>query len=154
LRFVNQSYALPVRLPAGRLSGAELSPLRQDYIRAYRARYFRLNPDVPIETVSWCVVVRGPAPRLHLAAPPAPATAARKGARRVFFIEAGRYVDCAVYDRYALRAGARLRGPAVIEEPESTVVLGPGVNARLDAHGNILAALPRAREAATRKAAA
>ncbi len=144
LRFVNQSYALPVRLPSGRLSGAELSPLRQDFITAYRARYFRLNPDVPIETVSWRVVVRGPAPRLHLAAPPAPETPARKGARRVFFIEVGRYVESAVYHRYALRAGVRLRGPAVIEEPESTVVLGPGVSARLDAHGNILAALPRA----------
>jgi N-methylhydantoinase A len=94
--------------------------------------------------VSGRVVVRGPAPRLHLAAPPAPETPARKGARRVFFIEVGRYVESTVYHRYALRAGVRLRGPAVIEEPESTVVLGPGVSARLDAHGNILAALPRA----------
>jgi N-methylhydantoinase A len=153
LRFVGQSYSLPVRLPTGRLTRAQLARLRRDFIKAYRARYFRLNPDMPVETVSWRVTVAGPAPRLRLAPPAAAARIARKGARPVFFIEAGRYVDCAVYDRYALRPGVRLRGPAVIEEPESTVVLGPGASARLDAHGNILAALPSASRLLSGKAA-
>ena len=154
LRFVGQSYSLPVRLPAGRLKRAALAGLRQDFIKLYRARYFQLNPDVPIETVSWRVTVAGPAPRLRLAPPAASTRAARKSSRRVFFIEAGRFVDCAVYDRYALAPGARLRGPAVIEEPESTVVLGPGASAQLDAHGNILATLPAPRQTVASKAAA
>ena len=79
---------------------------------------------------------------------------ARKGTRPVFFGDAGRYVDCAVYDRLALQPGAQLRGPAVIEEPESTVVLGPAVRSALDHHGNLLATLPAARRAAADKAAA
>jgi N-methylhydantoinase A len=154
LRFVGQSYSLPVRLPAGRLSRTQLVRLRDDFVKVYRDRYLRLNPDVPIETVNWRVTVAGPTPRLRLAPPAAGKQAARKGSRRVFFIETGRFVDCAVYDRFALRPGTRLRGPAVIEEAESTVVLGPGAKAAIDAHGNLLAELPVARQAQPAKTAA
>jgi N-methylhydantoinase A len=52
--------------------------------------------------------------------------AARKGARPVWFPEAGGFVETAVYDRYALRAGDMVNGPAVFEENESTLVIGPG----------------------------
>ena len=154
LRFVGQSYSLPVRLPAGRLSRASLARLRDDFVKLYRDRYLRLNPDVPIETVNWRVTVAGPIPRLRLAPPAVETQAARKGFRRVFFIEAGRFLDCAVYDRFAFRAGARLRGPAVVEEAESTVVLGPGAKASIDAHGNLLAELPTARQAQPARTAA
>jgi len=79
---------------------------------------------------------------------------ARKGTRAVYFGEAGRYVDCAVYDRFALSTGKRLRGPAVIEEPESTVVIGPGSSAVIDRDGNLMASLAnrgrRARPTAAR----
>jgi N-methylhydantoinase A len=128
--------------------------LRDEFVKIYRDRYLRLNPDVPIETVNWRVTVAGPIPRLRLAPPAAGTQAARKGSRRVFFIETGRFIDCAVYDRFALRAGARLRGPAVVEEAESTVVLGPGAKASIDAHGNLLAELPAARQAQPARTAA
>jgi len=154
LRFAGQSYALSVKLPAGRLSRAQLARLRQDFLNAYHARYYRLNPDVPVEIVSWRVTVSGPRPDLKLAPPAGGGRVARKGRRPVFFVEAGGYVDCAVYDRLALRPGGLLRGPAVIEEPESTVVLGPGASATLDRHGNLMAMLPVARKAVADKAAA
>ena len=62
----------------------------------------------------------------------------------MYFSEAGRYVDCAVYDRFALAAGKHLRGPAVIEEPESTVVIGPGSSAAIDRDGNLMVTLASA----------
>jgi N-methylhydantoinase A/oxoprolinase/acetone carboxylase beta subunit len=37
-----------------------------------------------------------------------------------------------VYDRYRLQPGAELRGPAIVEERESTVVVGPRDRARVD----------------------
>jgi N-methylhydantoinase A/oxoprolinase/acetone carboxylase beta subunit len=43
-----------------------------------------------------------------------------------------------VYDRYGLRAGMVVRGPAIIEERESTAVLPPGDCARVDRYGNLL----------------
>ena len=145
LRFAGQSYALPVPLPPGRLTRASLERLRDGFIRAYRARYHRLNPDVPVELVSWRVCVTGPRPVLSIAPPKRGTLTARKGTRPVYFPEVGRFVKCPVYDRFALAPGDKLRGPAVIEEPESTVVIGPGASASIDRDGNLMAALPAVR---------
>ena len=49
-----------------------------------------------------------------------------KERRPVYFAEAGDYVDCPIYDRYALAAGAAFAGPAVVEEFDSTTVVHPG----------------------------
>ncbi|MSP89207.1 MAG: hydantoinase/oxoprolinase family protein [Alphaproteobacteria bacterium] len=145
LRFAGQSYAMPVTLPAGRVTRASLKRLHDHFIRAYRARYHRLNPDVPVELVSWRACVTGPRPTLTIAPPGQTMLAARKGTRPVYFPEAGRFVKCPVYDRFALKPGGKLRGPAVIEEPESTVVIGPGTSASIDRDGNLMAVLPAMR---------
>jgi N-methylhydantoinase A len=61
-----------------------------------------------------------------------------KERRPVYFAEAGDYVDCPIYDRYGLAAGARLAGPAVVEEFDSTVVVHPGFGLTVDATGNLV----------------
>lgn len=141
LRFAGQSYALPVPLPSGRLTRANLNQLRGEFIALYRKRYYRLNPDVAVELVHWRVSVSGPKPELAIAPIEPGVRSARKGARPVYFSEAGRYLDCAIYDRFALPGGRHLRGPAVIEEPESTVVIGPGSSAAIDRDGNLMVTL-------------
>jgi N-methylhydantoinase A len=58
-------------------------------------------------------------------------------------------VPHAVYDRYRLFPGARFRGPAVVEEKESTVVVGAGARCSIDEYGFLwmdLAAPRRARK--------
>jgi len=45
----------------------------------------------------------------------------------------------AVYDRLGLGAGAELRGPCIIEEPDSTAVIGPEVLVQVDPFGNLVA---------------
>ena len=42
-----------------------------------------------------------------------------------------------MFDRYGLRAGDTLLGPAIIEERESTVVIIPDSRATVDRSGNI-----------------
>jgi len=56
-------------------------------------------------------------------------------------------VETTVYDRYRLAVGDELTGPAVAEEEGSTLVVGPGVVARVASSGNIVMALPPARRA-------
>jgi N-methylhydantoinase A len=58
---------------------------------------------------------------------------ALKGTRRAWFAEAQAYVDTPVYDRYALAPGAEFSGPAIVEERESTAVIGAGGRCRVDA---------------------
>jgi N-methylhydantoinase A len=64
-----------------------------------------------------------------------------RATRRVLFEGAG-WLDCPVYDRYALRSGARLQGPALIEERESTCVVGPDSGIAVDAFLNLVIELP------------
>ena len=67
------------------------------------------------------------------------ARAREKRPRNVWFRDA--FVECEVLDRYALEAGTTIEGPAVIEERESTCVLGPGDRATVDARLNLVAEL-------------
>jgi len=61
-----------------------------------------------------------------------------KERRELYFAEAEGYVDCPIYDRYALPAGARLAGPAVVEEFDSTTVIHPGFTVSVDETGNLI----------------
>ena len=107
--------------------------------------YKRLNPDVDVEALNWRVLVTGPRPTLTVQHPdgqPSPREATRKGERPAYFPETLGYIDCPVYDRYQLTPGTALRGPAIIEERESTVVAGPGAGVEVDAHRNVVISLP------------
>jgi N-methylhydantoinase A len=53
----------------------------------------------------------------------------------------GGYIECPVYDRYALRPEMRFRGPALIEERESTSVIGPGDEFLVDDEHNVVVQL-------------
>jgi N-methylhydantoinase A len=59
---------------------------------------------------------------------------ARIGERHAYF---GRFVPTAIYERSRLPLGARLEGPAIVEQPDTTTVIPPGVRAHVDAAGNL-----------------
>ena len=69
---------------------------------------------------------------------------ARKGTRRAYFPEADGFVECPVFDRYALAQGMVIDGPALIEEHEATLVIGIGDRVTLDSFGNLIADIERA----------
>jgi N-methylhydantoinase A len=65
-----------------------------------------------------------------------------KTTRRAWFIEAAGWIDTPVYDRYALGPGATFSGPAIVEERESTAVIGPGATCRVDDGLTIVVTMP------------
>ena len=62
----------------------------------------------------------------------------RRGTRRAWFPEAGGYVDTTMLDRKALASCGEIKGPAIIEDPDSTAVILPGDVARMSSAGNIM----------------
>ncbi len=66
-----------------------------------------------------------------------------KGRRAAFSIIAKDYIDFTVYDRSALFPGAEIAGPAIVEETESTVVIGEDASAKVDEYGFIWIELNR-----------
>jgi N-methylhydantoinase A len=141
MRYVGQGHEIRVPLPAGRLSGAQVAGLVAAFEATYRERYDRLGPPVPLEVISWRVVSAGPEPGLDLhfggETRPNP-SAARKGSRRAYFPEHEGYVETPVYDRYLLEPGAAFGGPAILEERESTAIVGPGARCTVDARWNLV----------------
>lgn len=142
MRYVGQGHEVRVPLPAGRLSADRVSELLGAFEAVYRELYSRLGPPVPIEVLNWRVVSSGPSPDVRLqvqvAAKGGDSQAALKGARPAYFPEAGRYVAAPIYDRYRLSPGATFKGPAVVEERESTVLIGPRGRCRVDEHNNLI----------------
>ena len=146
IRYRGQTFDLLVPVPSGRLGRKDLEKMEAEFLTRYQTRYHRTNPGHPIEVVNWRVVVGGPRPDIKLQTFPAgkSARAALKGRRKVYDADAGGFIDCPVYDRYALGAGVRLKGPAIIEEVESTVVVGAGAQVEADRHNNLILTLPKA----------
>ena len=64
-----------------------------------------------------------------------------KGERPVFLTEEGRFIDCPVFDRYGLEPGATVNGPAIVEEREATVFVGPDARCAIDEHLNLVMSL-------------
>ncbi len=112
------------------------------FAAAYR-RVFQIDyPEQPIEIVNWKVEAVGPRPAAggrYLSAASYRPGSAGKGKRRAFFPEADGFVETPVFDRYALSPGDVVEGPALIEENESTCVVGPGDRVTVDAHCNLIA---------------
>jgi N-methylhydantoinase A len=144
MRYVGQGHEVRVPLPAGRLGPGQADELRAAFEAVYRELYERLGPPVPLEIVNWRVVSSGPAPELRLEVTrsgSADASAALKGERAAYFPEAGGFVATPVYDRYRLAPGASFDGPAIVEERESTVIVGPGARCRIDQQHNLVVEL-------------
>jgi N-methylhydantoinase A len=145
MRYLHQGFEINVPVPNGWLSPADLSRLQADFDQAYERLYKRLNPDVDVEALNWRVIVAGPRPTIQVQQAddqPVPSAATRKGERPAYFPEASGYIDCAVYDRYQLAPGMVLRGPAIIEERESTIVVGPGARVEVDPDHHVVIWLP------------
>jgi 5-oxoprolinase (ATP-hydrolysing) len=146
MRLVGQMHEIPVPLPPGPLGGGGLDPIRQMFAEVYTAHYASFYERADIEIVSFRVRGVGPSPALTVREDArAEAGAPLKGRRRAYF-GAG-FVEAAVYDRYALRPGTRIDGPAMIEEREATTVIPPGDSVVVDEVGNLRVAVTLATRA-------
>jgi len=130
LRYVGQSYELAV--PADDVAAA-VSGFHAEHDRAYG---FSADEE-PVELVNLRLTAVGRIAKPQLPLIDAQGAPEPRTRRPVYFAESGDYVDCPVYDRYALGASAELMGPAVVEELDSTTVVHPGFRARVDDHGNL-----------------
>ncbi len=143
IRYVGQGHEIRVPLPAGILESADASALQAAFERVYRELYERLGPPVPIEVINWRVVSSGPRPDLQLqvAIGEGDLQNARKGERPAYSPETGGFAVTPIYDRYRLAPKVSFSGPAIIEERESTAIIGPGAACRIDDQHNLVVTL-------------
>ena len=133
LRYRGQSFELPI---AGD-PRADPGELLEAFAAEHERRYGFRDPVTAVELVAVSVSLREPAPQPR---PRAAEADVRHGERRVRF--AGEWATAAV-TRGEPGAGTELEGPAVLELPETTLVLPPGWSARVDDHGSVVAVRAR-----------
>jgi N-methylhydantoinase A len=144
LCYRRQGYEIRVPVPTGELGPHSRAAIRDAFEQAYGAIYGHVLPDLEIDVVSWRVVALGPRPVLHSPTAETAGTGkegALKGSRPAYMPELEGFADVPVYDRYRLAPGDAFAGPAIVEERESTVVVGPGARARIDDTLNLIADL-------------
>ena len=140
MRYIGQGHEVSVTLPAGILTAQDLPRIEREFERTYEALYGRKGPEVPLEVINWRVVASGPRPDMNLRLPrdTAGRGEARKGSRPAYFPERDGFVETEIYDRYALQPGMNFTGPAIVEERESTLIIGARGRASVDDRLNVV----------------
>jgi N-methylhydantoinase A len=137
-RYQNQEHSVEVALAHGAVDQEALADLIARFHGVHEREYtYRL--DAPVEIVGLHLVASAEVGKLQLA--PLPKTgallaAARKGRRVVDYALEGAH-EADIYDAEKLEPGMSFAGPAVIEDPATTVVVHPGQSVSIDAYGNI-----------------
>jgi N-methylhydantoinase A len=123
LRYVGQEFTLSVPVTRQQIVDGDREGIRRAFDALYEHRYAHHSPEEPVEMVNIRVTMVGK--RTPLAFPQLAAAGAVKPSHRreVYFSDVARPVDCPVYRREHLFAGAKIAGPALILEHGTTTAL-------------------------------
>jgi len=136
MRYVGQAYELEVPIAAP-VTPERVPEIAAAFHAVHERVYGYARTQQPVEFVNFRAVHTYPLPRpvvTPAARPSGTLADARLGERRAYF--AG-FVPTAIYERARLPLGARLAGPAIVEQSDTTTVIPPGVTARVDDAGNL-----------------
>ena len=139
MRFVGQGSEITVPLPTGDFTLLEKAKVRRLFDEAYEKLYGRTYPDSEVEFINFKVRASLPERLLQLSKLEVRGKqsleAAVRGRRQAYSPRAREFIPYTVYDRYKLFPGARFSGPAIIEEKESTLIVGEDAGVAVDDFG-------------------
>ncbi len=143
MAYVGQTHTVSVPLPVSVQDGTVVAPdiaeVEAAFDAAYKATYGRLLDTGTRRVMNLRTAVIGRRPKFDLT------TLAPKGGhvddavtgkRQVHFGDA--WHETTIYQRLALPVGAEIRGPAILVQPDTTVLIDPGLVGRVDACGNTI----------------
>jgi N-methylhydantoinase A len=137
-RYSRQSFELVVPVPPRPVDDAALAEIATSFHDRHRYTYGHDNRGEPVQIVSVRLAAIGATPPLVIHDQVAAGqTGAVKSKRQVWFRETGT-VEAAIYDRRRMPAGFAAPGPVVIESLESTILVPPGWQAKMNDDGFVL----------------
>jgi N-methylhydantoinase A len=147
MRYLGQAHEVPVEVPGALIEGIDGATVRR-LGALFHDKHLHLfghdSRESEVEFMTLSVSAVGPREKsemLQIAAGEADPRSARKGTRKVYFEEAGGYVDCDTYERSRLTAGNIITGPAIVEQMDTTTVIPPGESATVDRFGTLIVEL-------------
>jgi len=139
LRYLGQGYELKVDLPPGALDEAAMTEVFAAFHAAHRREYGHAFPGNPVEIVTLRVTGRGAMPGLPPAPPPDGSGDTAGRTVESLFRVAGtlQAQPTAVRARQGLSVGAVVPGPAILVQPDTTVLVPPAWQAVAEADGSL-----------------
>lgn len=139
MRYVGQGWEIPVSLPFKAFSNSDTVQFKALFEAAYTVFFGRPIEGPDVEIVSWSVKASSPLPPVALASQVKASHRAHEVSRRqVFDVVAGGFVDAGIYQRETLQAGARIDGPAIIAERETSTFVSSSFTATVQPDGCLL----------------
>lgn len=137
-RFIGQGSETNLPIPGNDFTKLDPAEVRRRFDETYSHLYGRTYPESPVEFVNFRVRASLPVRLLELPRLPNKSGRAQdaiKGERKAFSGLARDFIPFTVYDRYRLFPGATFSGPAIVEERESTVIVGEDAKVTVDEFG-------------------
>ena len=143
MHYLGQTHTVAVPLPVAfdeSGTGVSRDAIRSAFEKAYSASFSRLLGAIPVRVVSLRTAAIGKRPPFDVSvfAPPADNSLERasRGTRPVWF--GGGWRNAVIWSRLDLPAGAVITAPAILEQPDATIVVEPGLQGRVDRLGNVI----------------
>jgi N-methylhydantoinase A len=138
MRYRGQGHEIAVELPVRDFTAADRAAITALFEDAYRGLYSRPIPGVEMEILSWVVSLSAPVEgALAVAVDCQASEPKQRGRRPVFDPQEGEFQDVPIYWRADLKPGARVAGPAVIAEDDTSTVVSARFDACIDKFGYI-----------------
>jgi N-methylhydantoinase A len=140
LRYAKQGFEITVDFPGGAVTAETMGGLVEEFHRRHEQLYTFSDPEAAVEIVNLRVSAVGEVEKLSLPriAATEPGSRPEPARTRQVVFEGRGLMETLVFDRTALLAGHTLRGPAIVDQLDTTTVIFPGQEARVDPYGNFI----------------
>ncbi|MEX0345193.1 MAG: hydantoinase/oxoprolinase family protein [Rhizobiaceae bacterium] len=138
MRYRGQGHEIEIELPDRRLQQSDLPILRSAFEAEYSDQFSRTVPGMAIEILNWGLSVSSTAPAPEQRQPfEHSGTLPSSYTRNIRCDVSGEVVAAGVFDRFALKPGDRIVGPALVIEPQTTTLVSADFEALVDGNQNI-----------------
>jgi len=137
MRYVGQIHECNVEIHPGKICREKMAAILDDFHKRHEELYTYSEPHNPVELVNIESTLVGNVARPEFQALEATggrAEDALLGYRPALFDSEGHWTDTAVYSGPRLDMGVEIKGPAVVEEPTTNIVVRPGWKLMLEAN--------------------
>ncbi|MEK6710685.1 MAG: hydantoinase/oxoprolinase family protein [Nitrospinota bacterium] len=141
ISFLGQGFPLTIPIPTGKLGPQHIQVIDKTFRELYSTTHGGVIGAVPLQAMSWRIFSMGPDPKANFRFTNLSGGGSRnvlKGTRRIYLPENKGFRKVNVYDRYLLKPGQKLKGPALVEERVTTTVIGSRSAFYVDKHQTLI----------------
>ncbi|MGR8946781.1 MAG: hydantoinase/oxoprolinase family protein, partial [Gammaproteobacteria bacterium] len=136
MRYVGQTYEVETPIPNENLDASHIPKIIEKFHEYHKMEYGVSSNDFEPAIVSLAVTATGKMQMPPAIVPENSDEEAKKSTREVYFN--GAWHDSVVYNGHAIKQGASIAGPSIIEYDHACTVLPPNANATVDKYGNLI----------------